>query len=80
MCAVGRIDIIRMHVWESRGVPSRKIVSAESGNFWRNYRVVRPVLEPGLPRPVLEPGLIRKYLNQNTVVCEQFDKNKFRDI
>ena len=24
--------------------------------------------------------VLRKYLNQNTVVCEQFDKNKFRDL
>ena len=36
-----------------------------------SYKVLRPVLEPGLPR---------KYLNQNTVVCEQFDNNKFRDL
>jgi len=33
----------------------------------RVYRVLRPVLEP---------GLLRKYLNQNPVIFEPFDTDK----
>jgi len=46
-----------------------KFLTPENARL-KNYRVLGPVLEPGLPR---------KYLNQHSKNCSRFDNSKFSD-
>ena len=57
-------------IWFIKGRSNRGRSLNSFDSFWI-YRVLRPVLEPGLPS---------KYPNRNPVISEPFDTVKFMDL